>query len=96
MGDIALPSRDKLRALASALHATLDDLLQAAGFLDAAPENTDLPDLKAYLRRKYAICNPHILQAVETIVTNLQKSEPPAGIAAPEMDTQNSATPLND
>jgi transcriptional regulator with XRE-family HTH domain len=75
MGDIALPSRDKLRALATALNATLDDLLQAAGFLDTASESSDLPDIKAYLRRKYGIYNPHVLQAVETVVVNLQKAD---------------------
>ena len=72
MGDIALPSRDKLRALASALGATLDDLLQAAGFLDVASDTSNLPDIKAYLRRKYGIYDPQVLQALETIVTNVQ------------------------
>jgi transcriptional regulator with XRE-family HTH domain len=74
MGDIALPSRDKLRALAVALGASLDDLLQAAGFLDAVSDTSSLPDIKAYLRRKYGIYNPQVLQAIETIVTNVQSS----------------------
>ena len=72
MGDIALPSRDKLRALAVALGASLDDLLQAAGFLDAASDTSSLPDIKAYLRKKYGIYNPQVLQAIETIVTSVQ------------------------
>ncbi len=74
MGDIALPSRDKLRALAVALGATLDDLLQAAGFLDVASDTSSLPDIKAYLRRKYGIYNPQVLQAIETIVTSVQST----------------------
>jgi transcriptional regulator with XRE-family HTH domain len=74
MGDIALPSRDKLRALALALGASLDDLLQAAGFLDVASDTSSLPDIKAYLRRKYGIYNPQVLQAIETIVTNVQSA----------------------
>ncbi|MDQ6693676.1 MAG: helix-turn-helix domain-containing protein [Chloroflexota bacterium] len=78
MGDIALPSRDKLRALAGALHASLDDLLRAAGFLDEDAGSSDLPDLKTYLRRRYAIHDPQALHALETIVEALQKnpSEP--------------------
>lgn len=72
MGDIALPSRDKLRSLATALGATLDDLLQAAGFLDVASDTSNLPDIKAYLRRKYGIYNPQVLQALETLVTSMQ------------------------
>jgi transcriptional regulator with XRE-family HTH domain len=74
MGDIALPSRDKLRALASALGASLDDLLQAAGFLDAASDTSNLPDIKSYLRRKYGIYNPQVLQAIETIVGSVQSN----------------------
>ncbi len=73
MGDIALPSRDKLRSLAGALRTSLDDLLQAAGFLDEEAGGTDLPDLKSYLRRRYAIHDPQILHAVEVIVTELQQ-----------------------
>jgi transcriptional regulator with XRE-family HTH domain len=74
MGDIALPSRDKLRALATALGASLDDLLQAAGFLDVASDTSNLPDIKAYLRRKYGIYNPQVLQAIETIVSTVQST----------------------
>ncbi len=66
--------RDKLRALAAALGATLDDLLQAAGFLDVASDTSNLPDIKAYLRRKYGIYDPQVLQALETIVTNVQSN----------------------
>lgn len=77
MGDIALPSSERLRALSTALGTTSNDLLQAAGFLDAQPEPADLPDIRAYLRRKYAIQDPHVLQAIETIVSSLRC--PPSG-----------------
>ena len=76
MGDIALPSRDKLRSLAHALGTTLDDLLQAAGFLDNPEGAHDLPDIKVYLRHKYGINDPRLLQAIESIVQGLQ---PPSG-----------------
>ncbi len=80
MGDIALPSRDKLRSLAGALQTSLDDLLQAAGFLDEEMGGTDLPDLKSYLRRRYSIHDPQTLHAVEIIVTELQhRGQRPAG-----------------
>jgi transcriptional regulator with XRE-family HTH domain len=69
MGDIALPSRERLRALAQALGTSLDDLLQAAGFLDT-PQG-DLPDFKTYLQRKYAIYDAQILDAIETLVEGL-------------------------
>jgi hypothetical protein len=88
MGDIALPSRDKLRALASALGATLDDLLQAAGFLDVASDNSNLPDIKAYLRRKYGIYDPQVLQALETIVTNVQSNNGTSEHAQSTEDSQ--------
>ena len=74
MGDIALPSRDKLSAWAVALGASLDDLLQAAGFLDVASDTSSLPDIKAYLRRKYGIYNPQVLQAIEIIVSSVQST----------------------
>ena len=83
MGDIALPSSDRLRALSAALGTTPDDLLQAAGFLDIPADASELPDIKAYLRLKYAVQDPRILQAIETIVLNLQSSAP-AGGAPPE------------
>ena len=76
MGDIALPSRDKLRSLASALGTSLDDLLQAAGFLDAPTEENDLPDLKVYLRRKYGIHERQVLQAIETLIDSLSRHAP--------------------
>lgn len=72
MGDIALPSRIKLRSLATALGTGLDDLLQAAGFLDNLSPATDLPDIRSYLRRKYDIQDPRVLAAVETIVENVK------------------------
>lgn len=88
MGDIALPSRDKLRSLASALGATLDDLLQAAGFLDNLTDVADLPDIKSYLRRKYGLHNPHLLQAIETIVTSVQSTDPGPNLTAAMEDRQ--------
>ena len=74
MGDIALPSSEKLRALAQALGTAPDDLLQAAGYIDNPSEASDLPDIKVYLRRKYAMQDPRTLQAIETIVHGLQPS----------------------
>ena len=71
MGDIALPSSEKLRALAQALGTTPDDLLQAAGYIDHPSEASDLPDIKVYLRRKYHMQDPRTLQAIEIIITNL-------------------------
>jgi len=74
MGDIALPSSEKLRALAQALGTTPDDLLQAAGYIDHPSEASDLPEVKVYLRRKYHVQDPRILQAIEIIITNLTAS----------------------
>jgi transcriptional regulator with XRE-family HTH domain len=71
MGDIALPSNERLRALATALHTSLDDLLQAAGFLDSPSGDGDLPDLKTYLRQRYGLHEPAVLQALETLVKEL-------------------------
>src|SRR5437773_6031914 len=62
MGDIALPSSEKLKALATALGTTSDDLLLAAGFLDDRQDTVGLPDIKQYLRLKYAIKEPQLLQ----------------------------------
>ncbi len=73
MGDIALPSNERLRALSNALHTSLDDLLQAAGFLDAPSPENGLPDLRTYLRQRYSIVEPGVLQAFETLVRELQK-----------------------
>jgi transcriptional regulator with XRE-family HTH domain len=73
MGDIALPSNERLRALANALQTSLDDLLQAAGFLDAPAGDSELPDLKTYLRQRYSIYEPGVLQAFETLVRELRK-----------------------
>jgi transcriptional regulator with XRE-family HTH domain len=72
MGDIALPSSEKLRALAQALGTAPDDLLQAAGYIDSPSEASDLPDIKVYLRRKYGMQDPRTLQAIEIIVHGLQ------------------------
>src|SRR5947209_1103297 len=75
MGDIALPSSEKLRALSQSLGTAPDDLLQAAGYIDNPAQANDLPDLKVYLRRKYSIQDPQVLQAIDTIVTSLQTPE---------------------
>jgi transcriptional regulator with XRE-family HTH domain len=71
MGDIALPSNDRLRALSGALGASPDDLLQAAGYIDSPANFTDLPEIKTYLKRRYGINNTKVLQAMETIVAGL-------------------------
>lgn len=75
MGDIALPSNERLRSLASALQTQMDDLLQAAGFLDAPKmeAGSDLPDLRSYLRQRYNINEPVVLQAIETLVREIAK-----------------------
>jgi transcriptional regulator with XRE-family HTH domain len=92
MGDIALPSRDKIRSLAHALGTTLDDLLQAAGFLDTPEGEHDLPDIKVYLRRKYGINDPRMLQAIESIVQGLQPpSNPGTPIDAPQVEGSSEA-----
>ena len=72
MGDIALPSSEKLRALAQALGTTPEDLLEAAGYIERPSSSShDLPDIKVYLRRKYALQDARTLQAIETIVSGL-------------------------
>src|SRR3954465_2475740 len=82
MGDIALPSSEKLRALAQALGTAPDDLLQAAGYIDNPSEASDLPDVKVYLRRKYAMQDPRTLQAIETIINELQPASGNNGMTA--------------
>ncbi|MDQ3927514.1 MAG: helix-turn-helix transcriptional regulator [Chloroflexota bacterium] len=95
MGDIALPSRDKIRSLAHALGTTLDDLLQAAGFLDTPGGEHDLPDIKVYLRRKYGIDDPRLLQAIESIVQGLQPpSNPSTDIDSRQAEGSNEALPF--
>jgi transcriptional regulator with XRE-family HTH domain len=74
MGDIALPSSEKLRALALALGTSPDDLLQAAGYIDEPAGTMDLPEIKVYLRRKYAMQDARTLHAIETIINCLQTS----------------------
>jgi hypothetical protein len=71
MGDIALPSSERLRALSGALAAAPDDLLQAAGYIDPPADTADLPEIKTYLKRRYGINNTKVLQAIETIVAGL-------------------------
>jgi hypothetical protein len=72
MGDIALPSSERLRALSSSLGASPDDLLQAAGYIDAPAGTADLPEIKTYLKRRYGINNTKVLQAIETLVAGLR------------------------
>lgn len=72
MGDIALPSSEKLRALAVALGTSTDDLLQAAGYIDNPSDASALPEITVYLRRKYAMQDPRALHAIETIIECLQ------------------------
>lgn len=72
MGDIALPANEKLRALAAALGTSTDDLLQAAGYLDASVKGLELPEIKVYLRRKYRLQDVELLSAVEAIVLGLR------------------------
>jgi hypothetical protein len=76
MGDIALPSSDRLRALAQSLGTTTDDLLQAAGFIDVPGDTSHLPEIKTYLRQRYGIDNPQVLQAIETVIANLSPATP--------------------
>jgi transcriptional regulator with XRE-family HTH domain len=88
MGDIALPSSERLRSLATSLGTTPDDLLQAAGFLDNPLEASDLPDLKVYLRRKYLINEPRVLQALETLVQSLPSTPSRGGSGKPASGDQ--------
>jgi transcriptional regulator with XRE-family HTH domain len=83
MGDIALPSSEKLRALAQSLGTTPDDLLQAAGYIDSPSEASDLPEIKVYLRRKYYMQDPRTLQAIETIINNLQPTSVVGTLSGP-------------
>src|SRR5204863_9682522 len=71
MGDIALPSSEKLRALSQALGTSPDDLLQAAGYIDSPSNTSDLPEIKVYLRHKYSMQDPRALHAIETIINCL-------------------------
>ena len=83
MGDIALPSSERLHALATALGTTTDDLLQAAGFIDIPGDTSQLPEIKTFLRQKYGIDNPQVLQAIETLVANLAPGALPPGADEP-------------
>src|SRR5438093_3973303 len=89
MGDIALPSSEKLRALAQSLGTSPDDLLQAAGYIDSPSEASDLPDIKVYLRRKYAMQEPRTLQAIETIVNCLHAASKATGVSAAQVPARN-------
>ena len=73
-GDIQLPSSDRLRQLALALGTSLDDLLEAAGYRDAAADTADLPDLSSYLRRKYGLDDPRLIESVGLILDHLRSA----------------------
>ena len=75
MGDIALPSNGRLKMLAVALQTKTDDLLRAAGFLDMVESEAELPEIKAYLRERYGIREPHLLHAIEVLVKGLQGND---------------------
>jgi transcriptional regulator with XRE-family HTH domain len=83
MGDIALPSSERLRALAIALGTSTDDLLQAAGFIDVPGDTSLLPEIKTYLRQRYGLDNPQVLQAIETIIANLAPGTLPPDATQP-------------
>src|SRR3954447_20795473 len=76
-GDIQLPSSDRLRQLALALDTSLDDLLEAAGYRDAAADAAGLPDLPTYLRRKYGLDDPRLIESVALILDHLRGGAPP-------------------
>src|SRR6476469_5290880 len=78
-GDIQLPSSERLRQLALALGTSLDDLLEAAGYRDAVGDAADLPDLPSYLRRKYGLHDPRLIESVALILDHLRGD----GAAAP-------------
>jgi transcriptional regulator with XRE-family HTH domain len=70
LGDIALPRNDKLGRLARALGTSNEDLLEAAGYMSASASDTDaaLPDLAAYLRRKYGLTQPRLIATIQHII----------------------------
>ena len=70
LGDIALPRNDKLGRLARALGTSNEDLLEAAGYMSASLDDTGaaLPDLPAYLRRKYGLTQPRLISTMQHII----------------------------
>ena len=70
-GDIQLPSSERLRQLAVALGTSLDDLLEAAGYRDPVRDDGDLPDLAVYLRHKYGLDDPRLIEAVAVILNSV-------------------------
>ncbi len=70
LGDIALPRNDKLGRLARALGTSNEDLLEAAGYMSAPSGESDaaLPDLAAYLRRKYGMTQPRLIATLQHIL----------------------------
>ena len=77
-GDIQLPASERLRQLANALDTTLDDLLEAAGYRDPLPLDGDLPDLASYLRRKYGLDDPGVLESLQALSGALAPGRPAA------------------
>jgi transcriptional regulator with XRE-family HTH domain len=72
-GDIQLPSSERLRQLATALGTSLDDLLEAAGYRDPVAGDSDLPDLPIYLRRKYGLDDPRVVEAIAVLLQSLRE-----------------------
>jgi transcriptional regulator with XRE-family HTH domain len=70
LGDIALPRNDKLGRLALALGTSNEDLLEAAGYMSTplTEANAALPDLAAYLRRKFGLTQPRLINTVQHII----------------------------
>ncbi len=83
LGDIALPRNDKLTRLARALGTSNEDLLEAAGYM-TPPTNDEegsLPDLAPYLRRKYGLSQPRLVDLIQYMVEMAQREgsgKPPA------------------
>ncbi len=91
LGDIALPRNDKLGRLAHALGTNNEDLLEAAGYMSAPlnDANAALPELAAYLRRKYGLTQPRLIATIQHIIDLARADQPhsngsssPASVAA--------------
>ena len=68
---------ERLRQLAMALGTSLDDLLEAAGYRDPVRADGDLPDLAVYLRHKYGLDDPRLIEAVAVILNSLSGAARP-------------------
>jgi len=83
LGDIALPRNDKLTRLARALGTSNEDLLEAAGYMTPPSNDQEgsLPDLAPYLRRKYGLSQPRLVDLIQYMVEMAQREgsgTPPA------------------